>query len=139
MAYRVSCYTHSPQLNITLTFKIIIYLILEHIYTSIPLEVYSIHGYFLMSNLHRSLASAQLCPLVPLPVFYFESMPLSKPSIPSAILRTDIWSTRSCLQSCQFTLLYSILNCSVQRPYYDAVFILIMLAATWFDLYCKQT
>ena len=34
LAYRVSCYTHSPQLNIPRSFKIVIYLILEHIYTS---------------------------------------------------------------------------------------------------------
>ena len=34
VAYRVSCYTHSPHLNIPRSFKIVIYLILEHIYTS---------------------------------------------------------------------------------------------------------
>ena len=34
MAYRVSRYTHSPHLNIPRSFKIVIYLILEHIYTS---------------------------------------------------------------------------------------------------------
>ena len=34
MAYRVSCYTHSRHLNIPRSFKIVIYLILEHIYTS---------------------------------------------------------------------------------------------------------
>ena len=33
MAYRVSRYTHSPHLNIPRSFKIVIYLILEHIYT----------------------------------------------------------------------------------------------------------
>ena len=31
MAYRVSCYTHSPHLNIPRSFEIVIYLILEHI------------------------------------------------------------------------------------------------------------
>ena len=30
MAYRVSCYTHSSHLNIPISFKIVIYLILEH-------------------------------------------------------------------------------------------------------------
>ena len=30
MAYRVSCYTHSPHLNIPRSFNIVIYLILEH-------------------------------------------------------------------------------------------------------------
>ena len=77
LAYRVSCHTHSPHLNIHRSFKIVIYLILEHIYTS------SINGslfhsfivrwenaYFLISNLHRSLANAQLCPRVPLSVLY---------------------------------------------------------------------
>ena len=34
LAYRVSCYTLSPHLNIPRSFKIVIYLILEHIYTS---------------------------------------------------------------------------------------------------------
>ena len=34
LAYRVSCYTHSPHLNIPRSFKIVIYLILERIYTS---------------------------------------------------------------------------------------------------------
>ena len=34
MAYRSSCYPHSPHLNIPRSFKIVIYLILEHIYTS---------------------------------------------------------------------------------------------------------
>ena len=33
MAYRVSCCTHNPRLNIPRSFKIVIYLILEHIYT----------------------------------------------------------------------------------------------------------
>ena len=31
LAYRVSCYTHSPHLNIPISFKIVIYLILEYI------------------------------------------------------------------------------------------------------------
>ena len=35
-----------------------------------------------MSNLHRSLANAQLCPRVMLSVLYLKNMPLSKPSIP---------------------------------------------------------
>ena len=59
-----------------------------------------------MSNLHRSLANAQLCPRVPLsvkhatiqtfyPVCYLKNLNL---------VTTD----SSCLQSCQFTLLYSI-------------------------------
>ena len=34
MAYRVSCCTHSPHLNIPRSFKIVIYLILEHVCTS---------------------------------------------------------------------------------------------------------
>ena len=41
-----------------------------------------------MSNLHRSLANAQLCPRVLLSVLYLKNMPLSKPSIPCVILKT---------------------------------------------------
>ena len=54
----LSCYTHSPHLNIPRSFLIVIYLILEHI----PLAVYSIDLSFVekmhtfLSNLHRSLA-----------------------------------------------------------------------------------
>ena len=47
-----------------------------------------------MSNLHRFLANAQLCPRVPLSVLYLKNMPLSKPSIPCVILKTSIWSPR---------------------------------------------
>ena len=39
-----------------------------------------------MSNLHRSLANAQLCPRVLLSVLYLKNMPLSKPYIPCVIL-----------------------------------------------------
>ena len=35
-----------------------------------------------MSNLHRSLVNAQLCPRVMLSVIYLKDMPLSKTSIP---------------------------------------------------------
>ena len=41
-----------------------------------------------MSNLHRSLANAQLSPRVLLSVLLFKNMPLSKPSIPCVILKT---------------------------------------------------
>ena len=41
-----------------------------------------------MSNLHLSLANAQLCPRVLLSVLYLKNMPLSKPSIPCVILNT---------------------------------------------------
>ena len=57
MAYRVSCYTHSPHLKIPISFKIVIYLILEHNYlhySSIPLAVYSIHLSF-VEKMHNFL------------------------------------------------------------------------------------
>ena len=53
MGCRVSCYTHSPHLNIPRSCKIFIYLIL--IYTSsIPLAVYSIHLSF-VEKMHTFL------------------------------------------------------------------------------------
>ena len=111
MAYRSSCYTHSPHLNIPRSFQIVIYLILEHIYTSsintfpwqsIPLIYRSLRKCRLSdtSNLHCSLANAQLCPRVLLyQVLYLKNMPPSKLSIPCVILKTCIWSPRTRLTS----------------------------------------
>ena len=64
--------------------------------------------YFLMSNLHHSLASAQLCPRVLLSILYLKNMPLS--FYPVCYLKNFnlVTTDSSCLQSCQFTLLYSI-------------------------------
>ena len=52
-----------------------------------------------MSNLHRSLTDAQLCPRVLLPVLYLKNMPISKPSIPCIIVKTYILSPRTRLVS----------------------------------------
>ena len=66
----MSFYTHSTHLNIPRSFKIVIYLILEHIYavalTHSPGSLFHSfivrckNAYFLSANLHSSLANAQL-------------------------------------------------------------------------------
>ena len=115
MAYRVSCYPHSPHLNIPRSFKIVIYLILVALTHSPGSLFHSFivrwkNAYFLMSNLHLFLANAQLCPRVLLSVLYLKNMNLYKPSIPYVIFEYFylVTTDSSCLQCCQFTLLYSI-------------------------------
>ena len=80
-----------------ISFKIAIYLIIEHIYTSsvstfpwqsIPFIYRLLRKCILsMSNLHLSLANAQLCHRVLLSVLYLKNMSLSKPSVSCVILK----------------------------------------------------
>ena len=105
VAYRMSCCNHSPHLNIPRSFKIVIYLILEHIFTLVALThspgslfhsciVRWENAYFLMSSVHRYLANAQLRPRVLLFVLYLKNLPLAKPCV---ILKTCIWSPQTLL------------------------------------------
>ena len=91
MAYRVSCYTHNPHLNIPRSFKIVIYLNLEHIYTS------RINTFPFTPLFSRRPTIMSLCSIVCL--IFKKHATISKPSIPCAILNTYIWSPRTRLVS----------------------------------------
>ena len=120
MAYRVSCYTHSPHLNILRSFKIVIYLILEHIYTSsintfpwqsIPLIYRSLRKCILsyvqfapfFSQRPTMSSCSVVCPI-------FKKHATIQTFYPVCYLKNFylVITDSSCLQSCQFTLLYSI-------------------------------